>query len=68
VKVTNAGVHCPNCGQKDVWYDETDPGDYYHGTTWYCLACNHCFHEVHTSSADTFERDKLAEIRKAAGR
>lgn len=33
---------CPNCGQKSV-HVEKGEGDYYHGPSYYCLACKLSF-------------------------
>ncbi len=34
---------CPECGEKNVWCDES-PGDYYLGPKYLCLSCRSEFH------------------------
>lgn len=36
-------LHCPNCGEKQVWH-ETSGGDYYVQERYLCTACNHGFY------------------------
>ena len=36
-------LHCPNCGEKQVWH-ETFGGDYYVEEKYLCTACNHGFY------------------------
>jgi DNA-directed RNA polymerase subunit RPC12/RpoP len=41
-ELVNAEIHCPECGDKNVWV-ETCEGDYYLGPTNYCISCGHKF-------------------------
>jgi hypothetical protein len=36
-------LHCPNCGEKNVFIED-DGGDYYVGETHYCLSCKATFY------------------------
>lgn len=60
INPVNTGLFCPNCGVKDVWQDENDPGDYYQGTSMYCLACNSVLSDiqVHDAPSDGFYKDE----------
>jgi hypothetical protein len=53
VKPVNTELFCPNCGVKDVWQDESDPGDYYEGTSMHCLACDSVLSDIRVSFAPT---------------
>lgn len=35
-------LHCPSCGQQNVFMEEGE-GDYYEGPTHYCNTCNYTF-------------------------
>lgn len=51
MKPINTGLHCPNCGVKDVWQDDDDAGDYYAGTAMHCLACGAVLSDIQVSDA-----------------
>lgn len=36
-------LFCPNCGTKNVWFEDNG-GDYYVGEAHYCLSCKSYFH------------------------
>lgn len=59
-------LFCPSCGKQEVW-DERGQGDYYQGTTLFCLACNSFFNlpnwVVKILPLDTYHKEKLKIIR-----
>ena len=60
VIATKSKMHCPVCGEKEV-YTETGTGDFYNGPKSFCKSCGHSFNLVNLKKDETivFEGEKL---------
>lgn len=52
MRVEHTEHFCPNCGKREVYVDRDDPGDYYAGTTHYCMACHFALPDLDAGSGD----------------
>ncbi len=58
-------LFCPNCGKRGCVWSEDDPGDYYVGPDYLCLACSTVFEMPSMTVAGLVDRAKISALMTA---
>src|SRR5208283_2941606 len=58
-------LFCPNCGKRGCVWSEDDPGDYYVGPDYLCLACSTVFEMPSITVAGLVDRAKISALMTA---
>src|SRR5208282_1311777 len=55
-------LFCPNCGKRGCVWCEDDPGDYYVGPDYLCMACSTVFEMPSMTVAGLIDRAKISAL------